>query len=35
MQCLNWTCGEEAYFDILLTKDAAVHVSWGDNHCVT
>ena len=35
MQCLNWTCGEEAYFDIMLTKGAAVHVSWGDNHCVT
>ena len=35
MQCINWTCGEIAFFDIMLSKDAVVRVDWGDNRCVT
>ena len=33
MQCLNWMCGEVAYFDLLLAEDAVVRVDWGDGHC--
>ena len=33
MQCLNWTCGEVAFFSLLLAKDAVVRIDWGDNHC--
>ncbi|MCF0220434.1 MAG: hypothetical protein HUK14_11695 [Muribaculaceae bacterium] len=35
MQCIDWTCGEVAYFDIMLAKDASVRMDWGDNHCDT
>ena len=35
MQCINWTCGANAFFDIMLTENAVVHVDWGDNQSVT